>query len=134
MAEDKKEERRVKEQDLGALILTEKAALQMKDVCKNRGMGTIDEAYALRFGVVAGGCAGFHYALEPYESPLEGESEFFFSEFGVRIYVGEKSFPFLQGTRIDYRQDFLGSSFMYENPNVQESCGCHTSFSPKKCC
>jgi len=134
MAEEKKDERRRKEQDLGSLILTEEAALQMKNVGKKIGIGITDEVCELRFGVAAGGCAGFHYVLGPYDSPLEGDSEFFFSDFGVRIYVSEKSFPFLQGTRIDYRQDFLGSSFMYENPNVQESCGCHTSFSPKKCC
>ncbi|MDP3639762.1 MAG: iron-sulfur cluster assembly accessory protein [Nanoarchaeota archaeon] len=119
---------------MGSLILTEEAALQMKSLCEKNAILPREGAYELRFGVAAGGCAGFQYVLEPYESPLEGDSEFFFSDLGVRIYVGEKSFQFLQGTRIDYRQDFLGSSFMYENPNMQESCGCQTSFSPKKCC
>lgn len=123
-----------KEQDLGSLILTEEAALHMKSLCKKLAISKKAEPYELRFGVAAGGCAGFQYILEPYEKAQEGDSEFFFSDFGVRIYIDERSFQFLQGTRIDYQQSFLGSSFLYENPNVQESCGCQISFSPKKCC
>ena len=34
-------------------------------------------------------------------------------------------------TTIDWKNDIMGESFHFENPNAGSKCGCGTSFSPK---
>jgi iron-sulfur cluster assembly protein len=40
--------------------------------------------------------------------------------------------PFLDGSRIDFAREGLNESFRFENPNVDNTCGCGESFSVKE--
>jgi iron-sulfur cluster insertion protein len=35
----------------------------------------------------------------------------------------------LSGSAIDYKETLMGSNFTIENPNVESTCGCGSSFS-----
>ena len=85
------------------------------------------EGYALRVGVVTGGCAGLSYEMKyqknPYDNDVTNEQN------GLKIIINEESVPFLKGIQIDYVDTLKESGFKYKNPNASSSCGCGTSFS-----
>jgi len=39
------------------------------------------------------------------------------------------SFQYLDGTEVDYVETLSGSGFKFNNPNIQGTCGCGSSFS-----
>ena len=47
---------------------------------------------------------------------------------GVRIVCDSKSLLYLSGTMIDYKDEMMGSGFVFKNPNATSSCGCGSSF------
>jgi len=47
---------------------------------------------------------------------------------GVRLVVGSKSLPFVQGTAVDLVQEGLARRLRFDNPNARQSCGCGESF------
>ncbi len=46
---------------------------------------------------------------------------------GARVMIAPMAQMFLFGTEIDYRTSLLESGFVFNNPNVSESCGCGES-------
>ena len=48
---------------------------------------------------------------------------------GVQLYVDPMSFQYLDGTEVDYVETLSGSGFKFNNPNIQGTCGCGSSFS-----
>ena len=83
--------------------------------------------YALRIGVVTGGCAGFSYELKFQKNPYD--NDIVFEQKGLKVLVNQESLPFLKGILIDYIDTLRESGFKYKNPNASSSCGCGTSFS-----
>ena len=79
----------------------------------------------LRIGVKKGGCAGMEYTMEhateigPHDAVIEKD--------GARVMIAPMAQMFLIGTEIDYRMSLLESGFVFNNPNVSESCGCGES-------
>ena len=79
----------------------------------------------LRIGVKKGGCAGMEYTMEhateigPHDAVVEQD--------GARVMIAPMAQMFLFGTEIDYRASLLESGFVFNNPNVSESCGCGES-------
>ena len=51
-----------------------------------------------------------------------------FESHGVRVIVDPKSLPYLDGTELDFAREGLNEGFKFNNPNVQDSCGCGESF------
>jgi iron-sulfur cluster insertion protein len=47
------------------------------------------------------------------------------------VLIDAASMQYLNGARIDYKEDDMGSNFAIENPNAETSCGCGSSFNPK---
>ncbi len=83
----------------------------------------------IRFAVRAGGCSGFVYERltvavkpNPYDKVFESN--------GVHIFVDPKSLVIVKGTEIDYSDNLL-ESWIFNNPNAKNSCGCGTSFELK---
>ena len=73
------------------------------------------------------GCAGFAYALSfAKDEPIEGDLEFIYQ--GASIFVPEKAMPYLDGTEVDFISEGLNQMFKYNNPNVENACGCGESF------
>jgi iron-sulfur cluster assembly accessory protein len=79
----------------------------------------------LRVGVKGGGCSGFQYALALDE---QRNDDHVFDAAGVRVLVDPASLQYVEGSTVDYTENFMGSGFEVSNPNVVASCGCGSSF------
>ena len=82
----------------------------------------------LRVYVTGGGCSGFQYGFKFDEFDKEEDSLLDF-ENGVSIILDQLSYPYLLGSKIDYKEDLMGAKFTVENPNASSTCGCGASFS-----
>ena len=85
------------------------------------------ESGGLRLFVKGGGCSGMLYDMKIVESPEEKDK--IFEVDNVRVFVDPKSYLFLNGTTVDFKESLMGRGFVFENPNASNSCGCGTSFS-----
>jgi len=83
----------------------------------------------IRVGVKGGGCSGYEYLLKVDTKSRPGDLE---TQLGsVRIVCDIKSAPYLEGAKLVASQNLIGPGFKFENPNVEKSCGCGSSFTPK---
>jgi iron-sulfur cluster assembly accessory protein len=81
----------------------------------------------LRVGVTTMGCNGHSYVVEYAEEkrPLEDVIE----QDGVTIFVDPLAMMYIFGATMDYVEDKMQSSFVFDNPNETGRCGCGESFS-----
>jgi len=49
--------------------------------------------------------------------------------FTLRVICDPKSYLYLNGTSIDFKDELMGRGFVFNNPNATSSCGCGSSFS-----
>jgi iron-sulfur cluster assembly protein len=47
----------------------------------------------------------------------------------VRVVCDPKSYLYLNGTTIDFKDEIMGRGFVFSNPNASTTCGCGSSFS-----
>ncbi len=104
-----------------AITLTKKAAKHINRYIERRGKGI-----GLRFGVRTTGCSGLAYKLE-YVDEKTDEDAVFESQ-GIQVFVDPKSFPYIDGTELDFVREGLNEGFKFYNPNVKDECGCGESF------
>jgi iron-sulfur cluster insertion protein len=102
--------------------LTEKAAEMVKKAMTDEGL----EGHGLRIGVIGGGCSGLQYLLD--FAKTASDEDFVSQHHGIQVFVDPFSAGHLAGTVIDYVDGLHGSGFKFQNPNVQRSCGCGSSF------
>ena len=105
------------------VTLTDAAVVKVKAMMLKEGK----QDYALRFGVVTGGCAGLSYEMKFQKTPYDNDISF--KQNGVDIIVNQESVEFVKGIEIDYVDTLRESGFKYRNPQAKSSCGCGTSFS-----
>lgn len=105
------------------VTLTDAAAAKIRAMMLKDGKAD----YALRFGVVTGGCAGLSYEMKFQKIPYDNDIAF--QQNGVNIIVNQESVEFIKGVEIDYVDTLRESGFKYRNPIAKTSCGCGTSFS-----
>ncbi len=108
-----------------ALTLTERAAQEVRTILEQQKLES-DKTY-LRMGVKGGGCSGFSYSLDLTESKSELDEEF--DSNGVKVVCDPKSYLYLNGTTLDFKDEIMGRGFVFNNPNANTSCGCGSSFS-----
>ncbi|MEI7767866.1 MAG: iron-sulfur cluster insertion protein ErpA [Phycisphaerae bacterium] len=106
-----------------AIALTETAAKEIKSIIEAQGLQNV----SLRIGVKGGGCSGFSYVLDLTESAAENDEKF--DSHGIPVVVDRKSYLYLNGTEIDFRDEIMGRGFVFKNPNSTHTCGCGSSFS-----
>jgi len=106
------------------IALTPRAAEKIRALLRRHRVGA---DACLRVGVKDGGCAGRSYTLDVTDAPGPDDEESLSS--GVRIVCDPKSFPFLNGTTIDYDDTLIQGGFVFDNPNAKSQCGCGESFS-----
>ena len=82
----------------------------------------------LRTFVQGGGCSGMQYGFTFDE--ITNEDDWEEDHEGVKILIDSMSATYLDGARIDYKEDLMGASFSIDNPNATTTCGCGSSFSP----
>jgi len=107
-----------------ALVLTERAAQEVKTILEQQKLNA--DSTFLRLGVKGGGCSGFTYALDLTETKSEHDEEF--DSNGIKVVCDPKSFLYLDGTTLDFKDEIMGRGFVFNNPNATTSCGCGSSF------
>jgi iron-sulfur cluster assembly protein len=108
-----------------AITLSEVAAKEVKAIIEQQGLSS---NVALRVGVKGGGCSGFSYVLDLTEAAPENDEVM--ESHGIKLLSDRKSYLYLNGTEIDFKDDSLGQrGFVFKNPNATHSCGCGSSFS-----
>jgi iron-sulfur cluster assembly protein len=105
-----------------SIELTDNAANHVREYLAKHGGGD-----SFRIGVKPTGCSGYQYVVEKAESI--GADDTTFESKGVKIVVDRLSLHYLAGTELDYVREGLNEGFRFNNPNVQETCGCGESFS-----
>jgi len=108
-----------------AINLTETAVKEIKKIADDQELDT--GKTVLRVGVKGGGCSGFSYVLDLTE--VINDNDEMFEKDGVRIACDPKSFLYLNGTLIDFKDEIMGRGFVFSNPNSTSTCGCGSSFS-----
>ena len=79
-----------------------------------------------------GGCNGFSYKFKILkEDKKPNKLDEIYNLDNNNLYLCNKSFMFLLGTKIDYIEDIMGSRFDFQNSNIDSECGCGTSFNFK---
>ena len=127
--------------------ISEGAARKIRTLMVKQG---IDEG-GLRVGVKGGGCSGFSYLLDLTESQKDTDELWEYTypiaktngthaaadagnvataqeTFTLRVICDPKSYLYLNGTTIDFKDEIMGRGFVFNNPNATSSCGCGSSF------
>ena len=114
------------------VTLTELAAREVKGIIERQDETAKEEGKEaphlyLRVGVKGGGCSGFNYSLDLTETV--GENDEIWNQHGVDVVCDPKSFIYLDGTTVDFKDEVMGRGFVFNNPNATGTCGCGSSFS-----
>lgn len=114
------------------ITLTEVAAREVNTIIQQqneaaRKNGEPEKKFYLRVGVRGGGCSGFSYTLDLTETA--GESDETWPQHGIEVICDPKSALYLDGTKVDFKDELMGRGFVFSNPNATSSCGCGSSFS-----
>ena len=80
----------------------------------------------MRLGVKPSGCSGYRYLIEAVDAV--GSQDKVFESGGVTLVVDQQSLKYLEGCEVDFSKEGLNSGFKFNNPNVQDTCGCGESF------
>ena len=102
--------------------LSDNAANRIKEIISSAKNDTI----GVRIGVKSGGCAGMEYVLE-YAKDINPKDEMI-EDKGVKVFIDQSAIIYLIGTEMDYKKNEFSSSFVFNNPNETERCGCGESF------
>jgi len=91
---------------------------------------TMGENAGFKLGVKASGCSGFAYVVDIAQQP--GENDECIDINNVRVFIDKDSIPMLKGTMVDLKDKGIGQKQLcFNNPNVEDSCGCGESFTVK---
>ena len=104
------------------ISLSENAAERIKEIMSEAG----DQFLGVRVGVKSGGCAGMSYVME-YTNEINPNDEVI-EDKGVKVYIDSAAVMYLLGTEMDYKKEEFSSTFVFNNPNETERCGCGESF------
>ena len=107
------------------VFLTDTAAREIKTIIQQQELDA--DKVRLRVGVKGGGCSGFSYMLDLTEEP-KGEADEEMEAHGVKILCDMKSYLYLNGVEIDFKDEVMGRGFVFKNPNATSTCGCGSSF------
>ena len=102
--------------------LSDNAALRIKEIMSDAQKDSL----GVRVSIKTGGCAGMSYVME-YTKETNPNDEVI-EEKGVKVFVDSAAVMYLLGTEMDYKKEELSSSFVFNNPNETERCGCGESF------
>jgi iron-sulfur cluster assembly protein len=101
--------------------VTEKAQQRIRQILAREGV-----AGGLRLAVQGGGCSGLSYVFKL--EAQERASDHVFGTGDAKVMIDPKSFVYLDGLTLDYKESLIQSGFVVDNPNAQKTCSCGTSF------
>tara|TARA_Y100001936_G_C15932175_1_gene589977 strand:- start:110 stop:442 length:333 start_codon:yes stop_codon:yes gene_type:complete len=102
--------------------LSDNAAARIREIMSK----TKEDFLGVRVSVKSGGCAGMSYVME-YTKKANPNDEII-EEKGVKVFVDPAAVMYLLGTEMDYKEEEMSSTFVFNNPNETERCGCGESF------
>ena len=102
--------------------LSDNAASRIKEIMSSAETN----ALGVRVSVKSGGCAGMSYVME-YAKEIKPNEEII-EDKGVKVFIDPKAIMYLLGTEMDYKKEDFSSTFVFNNPNETERCGCGESF------
>ena len=102
--------------------LSDNAANRIKEIMSNADNNSL----GVRVSVKTGGCAGMSYVME-YTKEVNPNDEVI-EDKGVKVFIDPAAIMYLLGTEMDYKQEEMSSTFVFNNPNETERCGCGESF------
>ena len=102
--------------------LSVNAAERIKEIMSSDENNSI----GVRVAVKSGGCAGMSYVME-YTKKINPNDEII-EDKGVKLFIDAAAVMYLLGTEMDYKKEEFSSSFVFNNPNETERCGCGESF------
>ena len=102
--------------------LSDNAASRIKEIMS----GAKKNSVGVRVSVKSGGCAGMSYVME-YSNEINPNDELI-EDKGVKVFIDPAAVMYLLGTEMDYKKEEFSSSFVFNNPNETERCGCGESF------
>ena len=102
--------------------LSDNAARRIKEIMS----GVELDSVGVRVAVKSGGCAGMSYVME-YAREINPNDEVI-EDKGVKVFIDSAAVMYLLGTEMDYKKEEFSSSFVFNNPNETERCGCGESF------
>ena len=70
--------------------------------------------------------SGFSYILDLPENVNDNDEAF--DKDGLSVVCDPKSYLYLNGTTIDFKDEVMGRGFVFSNPNATSTCGCGSSF------
>jgi iron-sulfur cluster assembly protein len=115
-----------------SVVITDSAAREISNIMTQQELDR--EKTHLRVGVKGGGCSGFSYILDLTETKKEGDEQWNYEfelegeSFKFRVICDPKSYLYLNGTTVDFKDEVMGRGFVFENPNATNTCGCGSSF------
>jgi len=86
----------------------------------------LPEPKLIRIGVKQKGCAGMSYSLEYVDKPQKFDEVV--EQDGVKVVVDSKALFSIIGSEMEWIEDRLSARFIFNNPNIRDSCGCGESF------
>tara|TARA_B100001123_G_C15261079_1_gene1006601 strand:+ start:1084 stop:1410 length:327 start_codon:yes stop_codon:yes gene_type:complete len=87
----------------------------------------LEKTKYFRITVLGGGCAGFQYKFD-FDN-TKNKDDVLFQTQNAPIIIDNTSLNLIKGSKIDYVEELIGSTFKITNPQASSSCGCGTSFS-----
>ena len=106
---------------------SDRAAAKVRTLIDAEGDAEGDDELRLRVFITGGGCNGFSYGFT-FDDDVAEDDATIINE-GVAMVIDAMSYPYLQGSAVDYVEDLNGSQFVVTNPNAESTCGCGNSFS-----
>ncbi|GAA97414.1 hypothetical protein E5Q_04092 [Mixia osmundae IAM 14324] len=104
-----------------ALTLTQNAVVRLQDLLSDPSAPKY-----LRISVRNKGCAGMAYHLEYVDEA--GKFDEVVQQDGVKVVIDSKALFSIIGSEMDWAEDRLSAKFVFNNPNIKDSCGCGESF------
>ena len=105
-----------------AVTLTDQAVAKIKDIYTQ---DVSLSGKSLRIYVEAGGCSGYSYGFRFDDAQATDEK---LAYDGFHVVIDPQTSPLINGSTIDYKEDFGSEGFAIQNPNAKKSCGCGNSF------
>ena len=104
--------------------ISDRAVNRIREILQQQNL---DEG-GLRVGIKGGGCSGLSYVLDLETKERPGDKVF--ERDGIKVFVDLKSFLYLNGTTLDFKDEggLMGRGFVFSNPNSAGECGCGESF------
>ena len=104
------------------ITISDNAAKRIKEILSNAESGV----KGVRVSVKSGGCAGMEYEMTYLKEIIPNDEVV--KDNNVEVFIDPKAIMYLLGTKMDYKEDKFSSSFVFNNPNETERCGCGESF------